>query len=148
MIYGVGTDIIKIDRIKKTMSRYPKFIDRLFSDEELVYYENKQWNPENIAGGFSAKEAILKAIGTGLHKFKWKEIEVIRDERGKPFVRLNGKIKEYADDNYIGLIHISISHCKEYAAATAVAEVSLEKRWMDIESMLISANEEGRRHIH
>lgn len=148
MIYGVGTDIIKIDRIKKTMSRYPKFIDRLFSDEELVYYENKQWNPENIAGGFSAKEAILKAIGTGLHKFKWKEIEVIRDERGKPFVRLNGKAKEYADDNYIGLIHISISHCKEYAAATAVAEVSLEKRWMDIESMLISANEEGRRHIH
>jgi holo-[acyl-carrier protein] synthase len=148
MIYGVGTDIIEINRIKKAMERYPQFANRLFSEDELEYYENKQWNPQNIAGGFSAKEAILKAIGTGLRKFKWKEIEVIRDGKGKPFVRLNGRVKQYADDNYIGLIHISITHCKEYAVATAVAEVSLEKRWMDIESMLISANEESRRNIH
>lgn len=148
MIYGVGTDIIEINRIRKAMERYPKFVDRLFSDDELEYYENKQWNPQNIAGGFSAKEAVLKAIGTGLRKFKWKEIEIIRDSKGKPFVRLNGRVKEYADDNYIGLIHVSVTHCREYAAATAIAEVSFEKRWMDIESMLISANEESRRNIH
>lgn len=148
MIYGVGTDIIEINRIKKAMERYPKFVDRLFSEEELEYYENKQWNPQNIAGGFSAKEAVLKAIGTGLRKFKWKEVEIIRDNKGKPFVILSGRAKEYADDNYIGLIHVSVTHCKEYAAATAVAEVSLEKRWMDIESMLISANEESGRNVH
>jgi holo-[acyl-carrier protein] synthase len=148
MIYGVGTDIIEVNRIRKAMERYPKFVDRLFSDEELIYYESKQWNPQNIAGGFSAKEAVLKAIGTGLHKFKWKEIEIIRDNKGKPFVRLNGRVKQYVDDNYIGLIHVSVTHCREYAAATAVAEVSLEKRWMDIESMLISTNEESRRNIH
>lgn len=148
MIYGVGTDIIEVNRIRKAMERYPKFVDRLFSDEELIYYESKQWNPQNIAGGFSAKEAVLKAIGTGLHKFKWKEIEIIRDNKGKPFVRLNGRVKQYADDNYIGLIHVSVTHCREYASATAVAEVSLEKRWIDIESMLISTNEESRRNIH
>lgn len=148
MIYGVGTDIIEINRIRKAMEKYPKFVDRLFSHDELEYYENKQWNPQNIAGGFSAKEAVLKAIGTGLSKFKWKEVEIIRDNKGKPFVRLSGKAKQHADDNYIGLIHVSITHCREYAAAIAVAEVSLEKRWIDIESMLISANEESRRNIH
>ncbi len=148
MIYGVGIDIIEIDRIKKVIERYPAFADRLFSEEEQEYYKEKQWSPQNIAGGFSAKEAVFKAIGTGLHKFKWKEVEVIRDVKGKPFVKLNGKVKKYAEDNYIGSIHISITHGKDYAAATAVAEVSLEKRWMDIESMLISANEDFRRSIH
>ena len=148
MIFGIGTDIIEINRIKKAMERYPRFVDRLFSDEELEYYKDKQWNPQNIAGGFSAKEAVFKAIGTGLHKFKWKEVEIIRDIKGKPIVRLNGRVKEFADSNYIGLIHVSVTHCREYAAATAVAEVSLEKRWMDIESMLISANEDCRRNIH
>ncbi len=148
MIFGVGTDIIEISRIKKVIDKHPGFVNRLFSEEEKEYYEYKQWNPQNIAGGFSAKEAVFKAMGTGLHKFKWKEIEIIRDEKGKPFVKLNGKVKEFADSNYIGLIHISVTHCKEYAAATAVAEVSLEKRWMDIESMLITTNEGFRRNIH
>ncbi len=148
MIYGIGTDIIEINRIKKVIEKYPKLMDRLFSAEELEYYEYKHWNPQNVAGGFSAKEAVFKAIGTGLSKFKWKDVEIIRDVNGKPFVRLNGKAKEFADSNYIGLIHVSVTHCKNYAAATAVAEVSLEKRWMDIESMLVSTNEGVRRNIH
>ena len=63
-------------------------------------------------------------------------------------VRLNGKAKDYADDNYIGDIHISISHSKNYVTATAVAEISIEKRWMDIESMLIGGNAEGRHCIN
>lgn len=148
MVYGIGTDIIEINRIKNVIERYPKLLNRLFSKEELEYYEYKNWNPQNIAGGFSAKEAVFKAIGTGLSKFKWKEVEIMRDGSGRPYVRLNGKVKDYADSNYIGLIHVSVSHCKLYAVATAVAEVSLEKRWMDIESMLISANEGISRNIH
>jgi phosphopantetheine--protein transferase-like protein len=72
MIYGIGTDIIEINRIKKVIEKYPKLMDRLFSAEELEYYEYKHWNPQNVAGGFSAKEAVFKAIGTGLSKFKWK----------------------------------------------------------------------------
>lgn len=148
MIYGIGTDIIEISRVKRAIERNSGFINRLFSKEEQEYYEYRKWNPQNIAGGFSAKEAVLKAIGTGLHKFKWKELEIMRDTNGRPFVRLNGNLKEYADNNYIGLIHISVTHCKEYAAATAVAEVSIEKRWMDIESMLITTNADIRRNIH
>lgn len=148
IIYGVGTDIVEIDRIKKAMDRFPKFIERLFSVEELAYLESKALKPQHVAGGFSAKEAVLKSMGTGLRNFKWKEIEIVRDMKGKPFVRLNGKAKDYADDNYIGDIHISISHCRDFATATAVAEVSLEKRWMDIESMLVGANAEGRRSIN
>jgi len=148
MIYGIGTDIVEIDRIKKAMERYPQFVDRLFSIDELVYLESKALNPQHVAGGFSAKEAVLKSIGTGLRNFKWKEIEIIRDNKGKPFVRLNGKAKDYVDDNYIGNIHITISHSKNYATATALAEVSIEKRWIDIESMLIGANEESGRSIN
>ncbi|MDD2482542.1 MAG: holo-ACP synthase [Lutispora sp.] len=148
MIYGIGTDIVEIDRIKKAMERYPQFVDRLFSIDELVYLGSKALNPQHVAGGFSAKEAVLKSIGTGLRNFKWKEIEIIRDNKGKPFVRLNGKAKDYVDDNYIGNIHITISHSKNYATATALAEVSIEKRWIDIESMLIGANEESGRSIN
>ena len=148
IIYGVGTDIIEIERIKRTMDRYPRFVERLFTIDELAYLESKALKPQHVAGGFSAKEAVLKSMGTGLRNFKWKEIEIIRDIKGRPFVRLNGKAREYADDNYIGDIHISISHSRNYATATAVAEVSIEKRWMDIESMFIGANAEGRRSIN
>lgn len=148
MIYGIGTDIVEIDRIKKAVERYPGFVNRIFSIDEIVYLQSKALNPQHIAGGFSAKEAVLKSIGTGLRNFKWKEIEIIRDSKGKPFVRLNGKAKDYADNNYIGDIHITISHSRNYATATAVAEISIEKRWMDIESMLIGANEESRRSIN
>ncbi|HCJ58906.1 MAG TPA: holo-ACP synthase [Clostridiaceae bacterium] len=148
MIYGIGTDIIEIDRIKKAMERYPGFADRLFTADELAYLEGKALSPQHVAGGFSAKEAVLKSIGTGLRNFKWKEIEIIRDVKGKPFVRLNGKVKDYADGNYIGDIHITISHSRNYATATAVAEISIEKRWMDIESMLVGANEMRGRSIN
>ncbi|WP_084524476.1 holo-ACP synthase [Lutispora thermophila] len=148
MIYGVGTDIIEIDRIRKAMERFPKFVERLFSAEELAYLESKALKPQHVAGGFSAKEAVLKSMGTGLRNFKWKEIEIVRDMKGRPFVRLNGKAKDYADTNYIGDIHISISHSREFATATAVAEVSIEKRWMDLESMLVGANAEIRRSIN
>lgn len=148
IIYGVGTDIIEIERIKRTMDRYPRFVERLFTIDELAYLESKALKPQHVAGGFSAKEAVLKSMGTGLRNFKWKEIEIIRDIKGRPFVRLNGKAREYADDNYIGDIHISISHSRNYATATAVAEVSIEKRWMDLETMLIGANAEGRRSIN
>jgi len=148
IIYGIGTDIVEIDRIKRAMERFPKFVDRLFTIEELAYLESKALKPQHVAGGFSAKEAVLKSMGTGLRNFKWKEIEIIRDEKGKPFVRLNGKAKDYADDNYIGDIHISISHSKNYVTATAVAEISIEKRWMDIESMFIGGNAEGRHCIN
>ena len=143
IIYGIGTDIVEIDRIKRAMERFPKLVERLFTAEELAYLEGKALKPQHVAGGFSAKEAVLKSMGTGLRNFRWKEIEIIRDEKGKPFVRLNGKAKDYADDNYIGDIHISISHSKNYVTAMAVAEVSIEKRWLDLESMLIGGNAEG-----
>ncbi len=78
MIFGIGTDIIEIKRIKKAIARSPRFIERLFTEQELEYYKKKDMKAQHIAGGFSAKEAVLKALGTGLRGFKWKDIEILR----------------------------------------------------------------------
>lgn len=126
MIFGIGTDIVEIERIKRAVERNPKLLTRLFTQNELSYFEKRNMNVEHIAGGFSAKEAILKALGTGLSGLSWKEIEVLRGDTGKPMVKLYGKAKEYAMESCIGNIFISISHCRDYAMATAIAELSAE----------------------
>lgn len=148
MIYGIGTDIIEIKRIKKAVSRSPRFIERLFTEQELEFYRKKDMKAHHIAGGFSAKEAVLKALGTGLRGFKWKDIEILRGIMGKPIVRLGGNVKQFVEDNGIGMIHVTISHSKDFAAATAVAEVSVEREGIVIENLLFLSDEEIRRNIH
>ncbi len=148
MIFGIGTDIIEIKRIKKAIVRNPKLLSRLFTEQELDYYKKRNMNAQHIAGGFSAKEAVLKALGTGLGPFRWKDIEILRLNAGKPMVKLNSKAKQYVSENGIGDIHITISHSKDYATATAIAEVSLEREGMVIEDLLLQADEEVRRNIH
>lgn len=123
MIFGIGTDIIEIERVQRAIERNPKLLARLFTQNELSYFEKRNMNIQHIAGGFSAKEAILKALGTGLSGLTWKDVEVQRSSSGKPMVKLYGKAKEYAMVNSIGNIFISISHSQSFAMATAVAEL-------------------------
>jgi holo-[acyl-carrier protein] synthase len=148
MIFGIGTDIIEIKRVEKAISRSPKFVEKLFTEQELEYYKKKNMKAHHIAGGFSAKEAVLKALGTGLRGFKWKDIEVLRGSVGKPIVRFGGNVKQFMEDNGIGLIHVTISHSKEFATATAVAEVSIEREGIVIEDLLFQPDEGVRRNIH
>ncbi|HYF83719.1 MAG TPA: holo-ACP synthase [Clostridia bacterium] len=147
MIFGIGTDIIEIKRVEKAMLRSPKFIEKLFTEQELEYYKKKDMKAQHIAGGFSAKEAVLKSLGTGLRGFRWKDIEILRGTVGKPMVRFGGNVKQFIEDNGIGIIHVTISHSKDFATATAVAEVSIEREGIVIEDMLFQSNEE-RRNIH
>ena len=147
MIFGIGTDIIEIKRVEKAILRSPKFIEKLFTEQELEYYKKKDMKAQHIAGGFSAKEAVLKSLGTGLRGFRWKDIEILRGTVGKPMVRFGGNVKQFIEDNGIGIIHVTISHSKDFATATAVAEVSIEREGIVIEDMFFQSNEE-RRNIH
>lgn len=148
MIFGIGTDIIEIKRIKKAISQNPKFAERLFTEQELEYYRKKDMKAQHIAGGFSAKEAVLKALGTGLRGFRWKDIEILRGSAGKPIVRFGGSVKQFIEDNGIGIIHVTISHSRDFATAAAVAEVSTEREGIAIEDLLFQPDEEAKRNIH
>ena len=122
MIIGIGTDIIEIKRIEKVINRTHSFIKKSFTNNEIEYFKSKGLKGNVIAGNFAAKEAISKAIGTGFRGFGLKDIEVLRDELGKPIVKLSDKIYELLDVKEFN-IHISISHSKDNAIAYAVMEV-------------------------
>lgn len=122
MIKGIGIDIIEIKRIENSMKKNSRFIERLFTSHEIDYFKSCNYRINTIAGNFSAKEAVTKALGTGLRYFKWKDIEILRDDMGKPYVVLKNNAKLVAEHRGITRILISISHCKDYATAQAVAE--------------------------
>jgi len=123
MIFGIGTDIIEIDRVKKALQRNPKILNRLFTEYEITYFQSRNMNIQHIAGGFCAKEAVVKALGTGIRGFSWKEVEILRGSSGKPMVKLYSKAKEIASKSKICTISISISHSESYAMAVAIAEL-------------------------
>ena len=123
MIFGIGTDIVEIDRIKKALQRNPKILNRLFTDYEITYFKSRNMNIQHIAGGFSAKEAVVKALGTGLRGFNWKDVELLRGSSGMPMVKFYNRAKAIASENRISTVFISISHSENYAVAVAVAEL-------------------------
>ncbi|WP_027625180.1 holo-ACP synthase [Clostridium lundense] len=123
MIIGIGADIVEIDRIGNAIKRNPNFLNRIFTDKELEYFKTRNFREETIAGGFAGKEAVAKAFGTGFRNFNIRDIEILRDDLGKPIVYINGKARELlnAYENY--KIHISISHSRENAIAYSIMEV-------------------------
>lgn len=122
MILGLGNDIVEIHRIKDALERNPRFLSRIFTKTEQEYFDSRKMKTDTIAGGFAAKEAVSKAIGTGFRGFSMKDIEVRRDENGRPFVILHENALKTANGKGIKEIHITISHCSEYAYAVAIAE--------------------------
>jgi len=123
MIYGIGTDIIEVARIEKVMQRDIGFRDKIFTPGEIAYCETKKHKFENYAARFSAKEAFLKAIGTGWRfGIRFGDIEVYHDELGKPFIKVSGKAKELSEELSISKIHVSLSHLKEMATAIVIIE--------------------------
>jgi holo-[acyl-carrier protein] synthase len=118
MIIGLGTDIVEISRIKKAIERTPTFLQKVYTEKEIEYISQKKNPYPSYAGRFAAKEAIAKAFGTGVRDFSLLDIEILNDDLGKPVVSLFGNLKE----KYRGRLNLSISHCKEYATATAILE--------------------------
>lgn len=122
MIFGIGVDIIEIARVEKLLAK-PN-IGKLFSDSELQYAEGQGNAAPSLAGCFAAKEAVLKAFGTGFAGMGLRDVEVRRREGGQPFVELHGAAADFAAENKITAVHLSISHDKTRAVAMAVAEMA------------------------
>lgn len=126
MIIGIGIDIIEIERVEQAIQKNRSFINKLFTEKEITYFNNRSMNSEVIAGNFAAKEAVSKALGTGIRGFSFKDIEVLRNQLGKPEVTLYNGAKtignELVGDNKSLKIHLSISHNNSSAIAYAVLE--------------------------
>lgn len=120
MILGIGIDIIEIDRIEKAVLQTEGFLKRVFTENEIKYFETRKMRFEVIAGNFAAKEAVAKALSVGFRYCDWKDIEVLRDSLGKPYAVLHNNAKNLMAEGCI--IHVSISHCHTYAVANAVIE--------------------------
>jgi len=140
MIIGCGIDIIEIDRIEDVLNANSNFITRIFCNTEIEYIKIKKSNTNTIAGLFAAKEAISKALGSGIRDFKWKDIEIYHDNLGKPFVRLYNNAKIIASSKNIDTIHISITHDKDKAAAFAIAEGKKLAREYDNKHLISNQN--------
>jgi len=119
MIFGVGCDIIEIERIANVDER---FLDKHFTEKEREIFLKKKNAHETVAANFAAKEAFSKALGTGVRGFSLNEVEVLRDELGKPYINAHGKAKEILDNRGIKSIFVSLSHSKELAMGYVVLE--------------------------
>lgn len=118
MIVGIGTDLIEIQRVKRACLK-EAFLTRCFTEKEIKMFAN---DFTKAAGNFAVKEAVSKVFGTGIRNYKLTDIEVLRDEYGKPFVILNNNAKLLADGLGITAMHVSITNTKEYAQAFAIGE--------------------------
>jgi holo-[acyl-carrier protein] synthase len=123
MIYGIGTDIFEVSRIKAVMEQDKGFLTDVFTEGEIAYCGEMKHMEQHYAVRFSAKEAFLKALGTGWRfGIKFTDIEIVNDELGKPHIRLYGKADEQVRKERISAIHVSLSHVKELATAIVILE--------------------------
>lgn len=114
----VGIDIVEIRRIEKLFSANEDFLRRIYTEKEVEYCNQKKNKYQHFAARFASKEAMFKALGTGwADKMKWTDIELLNDEKGRPYLNLYGSVKELADKKQIGNISVSLSHCHDYAIA-------------------------------
>lgn len=119
-ILDIGIDIVEIERIKDALNRNKRFLEKIFTEEEIEYFKSKQFRAETIAGNFAAKEAISKAIGTGIRNFNFIDIEVLRNNLGKPIVKTYNNLNKMCIDYNVSEIKVSISHSDKYAVANAI----------------------------
>jgi len=121
MITGLGVDIVEIDRMAAALKRRPSMRERLFSAEERAYCDKRNRPEIHYALRFAAKEAVLKALGTGFAGMKFTDVEVVRDTGGRPEPRLSGRAKEVAEQMGVVELHLSLSYTHTTAVASAVA---------------------------
>lgn len=123
MIIGIGCDIISVQRIQHAMQRNERFAEKLFTPGEITYCQSKASPWQSFAARFAAKEAVMKALGTGWDgKVNWLDIEVRSDDKGNPFVTLSGGAKLLAAEKSVNNIQLSLSHEKEQALAFVILE--------------------------
>ena len=126
MIIGIGVDIIEIERVRQAIQNNKNFLSKLFTEREIDYFISRNMNSEVIAGNFAAKEAVSKALGTGIRGFSFKDIEILRNELGKPEVILHNGANlignKLVENNNSLRVHLSISHNNSSAIVYSVLE--------------------------
>jgi holo-[acyl-carrier protein] synthase len=124
MIVGTGIDIAEVPRIEASIVRFgDRFLRRIFTEAEIRYCDSKANRVERFAARFAAKEAAMKALGTGWsHGVTWRDVEVCRQPGGRPTIAFHGKAGEFAAK--LGAVHtaLSLSHTKDYAIAQVILE--------------------------
>jgi holo-[acyl-carrier protein] synthase len=122
MIVGIGIDLVEVSRFATALSRWgDRFESRLFTEKEMNYCNSKKDRSQRLACRFAAKEALLKALGTGWrYGINWKEIEVMNDELGKPLIFLSGKTEQLSQQMGVKNIFLSITSTENYGAAQVV----------------------------
>ena len=119
MAIGIGVDAIEIARFAEALARRPRLAERCFTAAEAAYCRSRAFPPQHFAARFAAKEAVGKALGIGMTR--WREVEVVRG-RGAPAVRLTGRYAARADALGVTRVLISLSHSRTDAIAVAIAE--------------------------
>ena len=123
MIFGIGTDLIEVERVAQKMEKKAGFKELVFSADEIIYCEARTYKYEHYAARFAAKEAFLKAIGTGWRNgTAFNEIEIYNDEEGKPEIRFHGLTAKTIAELKLGKIFVSLSHLKTMACAMVIIE--------------------------
>lgn len=118
MILGIGVDVEQIPRIRKAMEN-PRFLDKCYTKSEQEYIASRANGAQSAAGLFCAKEAFIKAVGTGMGSFSLCDVEIAHDEKGKPFIRLYGGAKDLVGE---GRALVSIAHTGDLATAYVLIE--------------------------
>ena len=124
MIVGTGIDMVEIERIQQAIDRYgQRFLNRVFCQAEQTYCLRKRNCAESFAARFAAKEAVAKALGTGMsHGVSWQEIEVVREPSGRPAIRFHGRAAEIAQRLGVERSCLSLTHTGRLAMASAMLE--------------------------
>lgn len=117
-MHYIGIDLIEVARIEKAIRRWRKrFLNRIYTKAELKVSNNKS---SALAARFAAKEAVMKALGTGAKGVSWREIEILPDSNGRPLVQLVGRAQSKAKELKLSGFSLTLSHTKEYAIAHAI----------------------------
>lgn len=124
MVIGLGTDLIEIERIERSVARFgERFLERVFTPGEIAYCHAKKGSAESFAARFAAKEAGAKALGTGISRgVSWKEFEVKRKPGQRPELHLSGRAAEIASELGVRRMSLSLTHSREMSMAVVVAE--------------------------
>ena len=120
-VVGVGVDLCDVDRVRRTITRTPGFVDRVYTPDEQRYCRRAGDPAERFAARFAAKEAVLKALGAGLGACPFRDIEVARADSGAPSVVLHGAAADLAAERGVATWHISLTHTSSLAEALVVA---------------------------
>ncbi len=123
MVVGIGVDIVEIERMRRALSNGDSMIQRVFTEDEIQYCSDRKNRFQHFAGRFAAKEAALKALGTGWQQgIRWRDVEVLAGEMGKPLLKLYGKAKELFEKSGAKTPMVTITHADDYAVAMVVLD--------------------------